>query len=48
MTDNFTLNGEENNNNGDCGVGGRQDGVSVVMGERSSVGGAIQCIEVCD
>ena len=46
MTDNFTENGEENDDAGYRVVGGRHGGVSVIVGGRLSVVGAIQRLEV--
>ena len=40
----LTENGEENDNDGDLRVDGRHSRVSVVVGARLSVGGAIQCL----
>ena len=46
MNGNLIENGEENDEARDCGVGGRHGGVSVVVGGRSGVGGAIQRLEI--
>ena len=48
MTGSLTDNREENDNAGDCRVGGRHSGVILVKGGHSSVGGAIQRLEVGD
>ena len=44
----LTENGDKNDDSGDRGVGGGHEGVSVVVVGRSSVGGAIQPLEVGD
>ena len=46
MTGNLTEKGKGNNYAEDRGVGGRHSGVIVVVGMRSSVGGAIPRLDV--
>ena len=46
MTRIFTENVEENDDAGDHGSSSRHGGVSVVVGGRSSLGGAIQRLDV--